>query len=181
MKTFTAPTYSMLSGRDIAEAAVYRRIDGKSGQVWLIAKQPNEADGVYVHNPKAKNSDGFGGATLEFKLEDGSIYRAKGPWKTGPDGLFVDTGYDIREKHATVVVIGRARSYDYSRDKYYGQCVIGDVLYEETEPVIGKFDRVKDIAATLGPGKYAYWMETHGMTSNGFVEISDPPSPEQAA
>ncbi len=171
MKTFTAPTYSIMSGIGVAEAATYKRFDGKSGSVWLVAKQPNEADGVYVHNPKDKNSDGFGGATLEFRLDDGSIYAAKGPWKTGPEELFTDTGYDIRDKHATVVVIGRARSHDYSRDKYYGQCIINDVLYQETEPVLGKFDRVKDIAATLGPGKYAYWMQTHGMTSSGFVEI----------
>lgn len=166
LNTFVAPRDSMFSGQEDAVSRTYRRIDGKRG-VWLVAIQENEGDQVYFHNPKDLHSDGFGGATLKFILKDGTTYEARGPWKTGPEGLYSDTGYDCREKHFTRVVIGKGRSYDYSLDKYDGQCVIADVVYYEDAPVLGKFDRIADIVATLPPGAYFFWMETHGMTSSG--------------
>lgn len=167
--SFTSPPYSMICGSGDAEKRRYRRIDGKRG-VWLVAVQENEGDNVYFHNPRDKHSEGFAGRTLEFSLEDGTIYQAKGPWKSNADDLFLDTGYDAREKFFSVVVIGRGREMDYSKDRYYGQTVITDVVYQDAEPKLGKFDRVQDIIDTLPPGNYAFWMQTSGMTASGFKE-----------
>jgi len=126
---------------------------------------------VYFHNPKDTHSDGFGGASLNFTLEDGTIYAAKGPWKT-LDRLLADTGIDLRDKFLTRCVVGTERDYDHSKDKYYGQAVIRGVVHMEETPVLGKFERYKDVIAALPPGKYAYWVEMNGMTSSGYEDTS---------
>lgn len=167
---FTAPTYRMTCGASEAEELRYRKAECSRG-VWLISTQENAADNVYFHNPKDKSSDGFGGATLKFTLEDGSIYAAKGPWKTF-ERLLSDTGIDLRDKFLTRVVVGTKIEFDYSRNKYYGQCVIRGVVYIEDAPVLGKFDRYRDVISALPPGKYAYWYQTNGMTSSGYEDTA---------
>ena len=75
---------SMISGQGDAQSHVYRLLHGKSGRRWLVAVQPNEADNIYVEG--RAGSDGFGGATLKFELENGETVALTGPWKTGADG-----------------------------------------------------------------------------------------------
>ena len=53
-----------------AEKRRYKKVIGKSGRVWLYAIQDNPADNIYVSG--GENSDGFGGRTLSFTLEDGT-------------------------------------------------------------------------------------------------------------
>lgn len=128
----------MKCGQSEAQERIYKKIDDSSGRVWLIAKQPNEADNIYYHDPRDKGSQGFSGSTLAFRLEDGSVYEAKGPWHSNSDSLYKATGYDIRDKSAAQVAIG----LEYRS----GFMTIGKVIYLDEVPVIGKFDRDKDIA-----------------------------------
>lgn len=47
----------------------------------------------------------MGGATLPFKLEDGSVDMVKGPWCSNTRALFSDTGIDLRDQHFIKYVI----------------------------------------------------------------------------
>lgn len=129
-----------ISSSDEAQKRRYRQHVGKSGKRWLVAIQPNEGDNVYVEG--GPNSDGFGGRTLQFTLEDDSVVSLKGPWLSGPDGLFKDTGYDIRDKHLTrgVVSLDRVMNDFYKPYWYVG------VLHYDSELVLGPMSRVRDIA-----------------------------------
>jgi len=90
-----------------AEQRRYKKIIGKDGHIYLYAIQDNPADNIYVSG--GKNSDGFGGRTLSFTLEDGTVEELRGPWHTNSDDLFVHTGIDLRAKYLTFVVIGKGR------------------------------------------------------------------------
>lgn len=155
-------SYEMLCGQYEAQERAYEKLECQRG-VWLIAQQPNSADNVYFDNPRDTTSDGFGGATLSFKLTDGSVYKAKGPWHSNSESLLRDTGRDLRDTHLTFVVIGKDRRYDRPN------AVITDVVYKDEIPTLGRFDRYKEIIAGLPKGRYAYYTKTSGGSSHGFV------------
>lgn len=165
----------MISGMHELEIRRYKKIECARG-VWFVALQPNEADNVYFHNPKDKNSDGFGGATLAFELEDGSSYQAKGPWKGNAGNLFKDTGYDCRNKSQTFVVIGRTERHDKSIKGPYGWAarVITDLVHRDPDGgAIGHFDRYKQILADLPDGDYSYYQESTGGSSGGRQTVDE--------
>ena len=168
---FKIPGYSMFSGRDDAAQRIYRRIDCKRG-VYLVACEEACADHIYFHDPKDLKSDGFGGATLEFKLEDGSIYSAKGPWKCSANYLLADAGVDLTDKYTTFLVIGRGMRVEPSKS-WQSDIWITDVVYQDEKQVIGRFDRQKEVLGTLQVGKYQYFMETNGGTMRGPIESFD--------
>lgn len=162
------------SGAADAEARKYKRLDCARG-VWLVAQQPNEGDNVYFHNPRDKNSDGFGGGTLHFPLIDGGVYEAKGPWKSNAGDLFKDTGYDAREKHLSFVVIGRAVEFRKNpRSSWGSNRVISDIVYRDPAGgLIGNFYRFKQILVSLPNGQYHFYSETPGGSHAGREDVDD--------
>jgi hypothetical protein len=160
---FITDAYSMFSGQEDAQCRRYRKIEDKMGHVWLVALQEAAAENVYVHDPKATNSQGFGGATLSFTLEDGSIYHAKGPWHSNADSLFSATGIDVRNTHRTFVVLAKER--DTTTDGSY-RTILRGVLYKDKEPVLGSFHRYKELIKQFPEAKF-YYSQSHGGSSCG--------------
>jgi len=129
----------MTCGQSEAQERTYKLITGKTGRRWLVAIQPNEADNVYCEG--GPNSDGFGGATLTFKLDDGTTIALAGPWHSNADSLFDDTGYDCRDKYTSLGIIGLGRESDWNKGDLYKE-----VLHYDKKPVIGNFDRIEKLA-----------------------------------
>lgn len=133
-----------VSGFSEARSKIFKKIKVKnSDKTYLVAVQPNEADNIYVGYPYDTKSQGFGGAWIEFKIEDGLTIKLQGPWHTNADDLFKETGYDIRDKYLTFVVISKdSKLIDYND-------VMIDVLYIDDKPQIGHFYRGREIAEKL--------------------------------
>ncbi len=157
---YATARYAMICGSAEAEKRVYRKVECKRG-VWLVAIQPNAAENVYFHNPLDTKSEGFGGRTLSFPLEDGTVYEAKGPWHGNADSLFNDTGVDVRDTHYTFVVLAMAR------DGY--PTILRDVVYKDAAPVLGAFDRYKELCKQY-PQALQYYSESSGGSSCGPTE-----------
>lgn len=136
---FVVQRQPMVCGSAEAEKRRYHKHVGKSGKIWLVADQPNAAANIYVEG--GPNSDGFAGRTLTFPLVDGGEVSLRGPWHTNSDGLFADTGVDVRDKHYTYVVISRRRE---SGEHY--ESIMVDVLYRDDEPQLGSFHRGDELA-----------------------------------
>jgi 3',5'-cyclic AMP phosphodiesterase CpdA len=164
---FEVKPMAMISGSHEAEIRTYRKYECKRG-VWLAALQGAPADNLYFHDPRDKNSDGFGGRTLRFPLEDGSVYEAKGPWKGNADSMFRDTGVDLRDQYSSFVVIGKGVRFEKGR--YESIRVITDVVYMDDGFQIGPFQREEAIVKTLPVGKYQYYRETRGGSIAGSIE-----------
>jgi len=130
---------AMRSASGDAEALKYKLLRGKSGERWLVAIQPAEADNIYVEGNRG--SDGFGGRTIRFPLENGEVVALQGPWKTGADGLLKDTGYDATDKYSSLGIIALECERDWKQGDLYK-----NVLYKDDDWVIGTFDRIKDMA-----------------------------------
>lgn len=151
----------IICGQAEASSKVYRKVEGKR-DTWYIPLNDWPTEGIQIdtHNPK---SDGYGGATLSFTLEDGTIDKVKGPWHSNSDSLFEDTGIDIRNTHRSRVVLFLSRGRDL--DTY------NDVVYFEESPVIGAFDRYEEVCAKFqeeNPGVQFYYLSiTHGGSSSG--------------
>ena len=114
---------------------------GASGRRWLVAIQPNEGDNIYSESLNPESSDGFGGRTIEFKLENGDTISLKGPWFSNSDSLYEDTGYDCRNKHSTYGIIAEERKTD---DK--GNDLYGNILHRDAGWTLGNFERIKELA-----------------------------------
>lgn len=142
----------MTCGQSEAASRKYKKIQGKS-RYWYVAIQENEADNIYVTpdvretKPGYKGFQGFGGATIPFELEDGTIDQVMGPWHSNSTALFLDTGYDIRDKHLTFGVI--ARDCGQNPKNPYGQGIMIDVIWMDEKPTVGKFERVSEIAQDI--------------------------------
>lgn len=124
---------------------VYKRVAAKTGSEWLIPVNiPNAADYVhFVPTPEdQKSSQGYGGSTLTFKLEDGGELRVRGPWHGNAGSLFSDTGVDVRDLHYTRCAIGRSASK--------GQWMTADeLLYIDGAAVLGQFERGETLARQI--------------------------------
>lgn len=155
----------MVSGQGEAQSRKYFKHIGKDGRIWLVADQENAAANVYVEG--GPGSDGFGGATLTFPLVDGTEIKLKGPWHVNSNGLFDATGVDVRDKHYTFVVVSRRRE---SGERY--ETIMADVLYKDTEPTLGTFDRGKEIArgllSSLSLNSVVLYSASEGGSSCGF-------------
>lgn len=82
----------------------FRKYIGRSGKTWLVglchldgslydelrAEMLNE---IYVSS-NGKDM-GYGGDTLQFQLEDGSVISLKGPWHSNPNAFTRDTGIEL--------------------------------------------------------------------------------------
>jgi len=161
----------MICSSHEAEKRRYRKIVGKYGHIYLYAIQPNPADNIYVSGSSDDISKGFGGRTLSFTLEDGTIEKLNAPWHTNSGDLFNHTGIDLRGKHLTFVVVSKERKTIQTERGYTTKMV--DVLYEDDTPIIGKFERgeiiAQKIADELQQAVYCY-IESQGGSSNGLRE-----------
>jgi len=139
--------YRMFSGVEEAAKIVYHRQTDRKGRVWLWpVNSVSPAEQIHVHDPKDTHSDGYGGSTLTFALEDGTEYKAKGPWHSNSYSLFAATGVDLRDTNWTYGCVAKKRvvlshkNGNAPHDQYEG------VLYADKEPVLGVFDRLQKIA-----------------------------------
>jgi len=138
---------------------MYKKYEGKDNTTWYIKIDDlNLADHIYVdtHDPK---SQGFGGSTLKFELEDGNIDEVKGPWHSNSKALLDRTRINIVDLHYTKVVLTKVRNEIYAQ-KYNG------LIYEEKEFVLGPFyrgDRIAhEYADTTGETVYCITISNGG-------------------
>ena len=160
----------MICSSHEAEKRKYKKVVGKYGHIYLYAIQPNPADNIYVSG--GSNSDGFGGRTLSFILEDGTIEELRGPWHTNSDDLFNHTGVDLRAKHLTFVVISKERKCISSEKLGYNTKMV-NVLYQDKKPIVGEFGRGKKLAQVIADklqqAVYCY-SQSQGGSSNSLIE-----------
>jgi hypothetical protein len=159
-----------------AQSRKYRKVTGKSGRNWYIAID-SPAGNVYVspkseeNTPGYKGFKGFGGRTLQFELEDGTVDHIQGPWHSNSDSLFEDTGVDVRDQHVTFGVI--SRDFKSDPDDPWGDGIMVDVLYIDEEPNKGSFDRIDKLAEEYAEreGKQImYYRESKGGSCRGPVK-----------
>ena len=99
----------MIDSRQEVESHLYRKVVGKK-HTWYVPATEYAAEGVHL-----AAGDGYGGAVVKFRLLDGSVDQVKGPWRMRhADPLFEDTGWDVREKYWTWVVINNRLHDDRS-------------------------------------------------------------------
>jgi len=156
----------MISGIGEQAERIYKKIKGKRGN-WYIALQENAADNIYHGYSDGTYSEGFGGRTLTFKLEDGTEDKVQGPWHSNDDSLFSDTGYDIRDKHLTRGIISKGKEGNFYKEVYK------DVVYYDEKPVLGEFDRIPKMAQKLANElncELYYSVKTSGGGSSFFVK-----------
>lgn len=155
----------MKCGQHEAIQPVYKKFTGKTGRTWLVPVGKFAGDNIHVSGDK--NSQGYAGTTLKFNLEDGSTLELQGPWHGNPSDLFKDTGYDIRNKHATKVIIADTVEYEQGEWKP----ILSGILYEDEDFQESVFNRGTDLAKTfankLNKPVY-YYVETGGGSHAGW-------------
>lgn len=167
LSRFEIHRHPMICGQAVAQEGSYKMAVDTNGCVWLYdlsAKSP--AGAIYFDNPNDDKSDGFGGATLTFKVGKCGKYTAKGPWHANPDSMYNATGIDLRDKSLTFVVVARKRIYEGYN------AVLEDILYIDKEPTLGNFSRYEGIAQKFADdeGKPVFYhSESSGGSSNGPV------------
>lgn len=141
---------------------------------WLVATNvENQANYVYCRARGNERSDGYGGATFNFALEDGSKFQLQGPWHSNSSDLFKDTGYDVRQKHYTFCVIGT--NTEYSNNNYSRQRIVS-IIHKDKQPTLGHFYRgdilAGEIANMLGQQVYIF-SESEGGSHSGTINPGD--------
>lgn len=165
---YTIKHEQMVCASAQVEERRWKCIPGKTGN-WLVPINEKEpAAHVHFHDPTDAHSDGYAGRTLQFVLEDGTSYSAKGPWHSNADALFKDTGIDLRDQRLSFVVLSKGIG---SNQKY--QTVMEDVVYIDTEPMLGRFDRWKELVPKYPEANYMY-SQTSGGSVSGFIEGRTP-------
>jgi hypothetical protein len=163
MKNYKIENQPMISASHEAEIRKFHKYTGKTW-TWYVADQPNAADNIYCWRPGP--SEGFGGRVISFTLINGEIDGVAGPWHSNSNGLFLDTGIDIRNKHLTFGVIGQ----EYNN----GQII--NVIHQDEDWVIGTFVRIHDLAKQLAKERSEilyYYQVTAGGSSRGRVLPND--------
>jgi len=166
-------------GMDEVNRRVFKKVETKT-KIWYIPIQDNAADDLHVliknENPNS-GFKGYGGATLSFALEDGTVDMVKGPWHSNSDSLLADTGIDLKNKTLTIGAIGKDRIFEDRRT------FLEDILHEDTDWVLGSFNRIKDMAQKFADDlgiKVWYYSQSTGGSSTCWldptgIEIPFPP------
>lgn len=160
---------------------VYRKLQGNDKRVWYIPIATNVADwfkgvgdSIHVTDPEPVGGmRGYGGSTLEFPLEDGTVDEVKGPWHTNSEAFFSATGLNISDLHYTCVTIGTERGEGLME-------VGGEIIYQDPGWVLGPFMRGERIAHQLADvhNRRLYVVrESQVGGSAGFVEPNTTPHP----
>ena len=132
----------------------------------------NIADNIhYDDNPSNLPTDnykgykgfrGYGGREIPFKLEDGTIKIIKGPWHTNSETLYNDIKLDIRNKHLTIGCLFLDRCKSILNN-------FTNVIYVDEEPVIGDYDRIKNMAIEYSK-KYKQTIYYYMKSATGGIE-----------
>lgn len=160
--------YEMRSAHSYVTDAIWKKHIGKSGKIWLTLAN-GSADMMLVEG--GPNSRGFGGATLQCKLEDGTIQELTGPWSSNTESLFADTGIDLRNKIITWGVIGRWRDFPRTT-RIDHRNIIGGLIEFDSEPTAGIFERIETRARELAYQRdeiLFYYSQSFGGSSCGSV------------
>jgi hypothetical protein len=123
----------------------------KGKRMWLVAKQDNSADNIYVAS--FGQSHGFGGRKLEFNICDGNSVLLQGPWLCTAESLKSDIGIDFTNKYKTFGVISRG----------YEDGIMKDVVYQDEDWTIGSKNRIKSMAFRMSrefEGELHYYQQT---------------------
>jgi hypothetical protein len=74
----------------------HRKIEGRSGEDWYVdVDELNAASHLHQTDKKPKGPGsfrGYGGSTLKFEMEDGTVKEVVGPWHSNSTAFFKDTG-----------------------------------------------------------------------------------------
>ena len=173
-EAFTSWPLHIKSGQGEAAKHKYHGIEISENNWWLYGDIENPADHIYHGNANPNTtSDGFGGAALPFELVDGRTITLYGPFKVAECYLCGATGIDLSDKHKTRGVIASEKpTYDPHGGGYFGTRTFTSLVHLDTDWVIGKFDRIKELAQKLadehGEPMWSY-VETQG-GSNSFCK-----------
>jgi hypothetical protein len=143
--------YQMFSGIGDAEDSCrkYFLYIEEGGRRWVVsATDENCAEYIYVDG--GKGSQGFGGARLRFQLAPCGYVEFEGPWHSNSDSFFKATGIDVRDKYRTWGIVARRRTF--VKNENMGSTmpyILEDILHFDPMPVLGRFNRVRDIAQEL--------------------------------
>jgi hypothetical protein len=159
----------------MAQAVVYWKVTGKSGNTWYIPKTSTPATSLHVdtHNP---HSEGYAGSFLSFEMEDGTVDKVKGPWHSNSDALYDDTGVDVRNTYPTRVILARNRVFGDGGLRATFQ----DVFYLEETPILGRYNRYLSVIDRFFQGNpewngmVFYYMDSNGGSSSGGMERNSP-------
>lgn len=153
-----------ISGFEQVEKREFNIIIGRGGSINLYAECANPGD--YIYYEGGPGSQGFGGATLEFKLTKGrGTISLVGPWHSNSSALFTETGLDLRAKHLTFGVISREHTSYYPKE-------MKDLVYFDEEPTVGEYDRIRKLAEAMSNERgevLYYWMRSASGGSSGSV------------
>lgn len=162
---WTSKNYSMFSASGEIMERIWRKVECKNGDIWVYPpNDPEPGAHCWIFNPSDKNSEGCGGRIIPFKLEDGTIIEAKGPWNSNSDSMFKATGIDLRNHYLTFVVLGKTRSFGKNLET-----IIEDVIYQDKKPTLGSYDRYKELIKQYPEAKQ-YYMESHGGSCSGPIK-----------
>lgn len=135
----------------------------EDGCTWMYpACCANPADHLHVETQNDKR--GYGGRTLDFTLVDGSVCALRGPWHSSPDCAPDSVRQAIEHTHATCGAIGK-RIVDG---------VVLDLMYHDTSPVVGEYDRIEKLAFELAhrdQTNYVYYVATCGGAHGGSTSL----------
>lgn len=142
--------------------APYKMVMDKSGRrAWFYRDVKFAAGNIYADG--GPGSEGMGGRTCRFELEDGTHYDSIGPWMGNANDLFNQTGVDLRNRHASRLIL--ARRVEYPKNEYFVRPDMLDVVHFEEDFIEGTFDRAnilaQEIANKMGE-KLHYFIETSG-------------------
>lgn len=162
MERYKVEHQPMRFGKDEVKKRVFKKVETHS-KVWYIPIQDNAADDIHVcikNENKIGGFRGYGGATLQFLMEDGTVDDVNGPWHSNSDSLYRDTGIDLRDKTATFGVIGKGKTYEGN------YTYIEDVVHKDDDWTLGSFYRIENLAQTfadnIGQRTYFYSQSTGG-------------------
>lgn len=158
---YTPPPYSQFSASHKAQQQIYQKVQSKTGRTtWYVPTDTDRYDWsiqVDAHDP---DSQGYAGRTLEFRLDNGTTTKVKGPWQSNADALFSVTGIDLRDKFWSLVVLSKAI------ENINGIRTFIDVVYKDDKPVQGSFFRYRELIKKHPEAKY-YYSATRGGASSG--------------
>lgn len=168
-----AKTYQQVSADPSSQkSAPYRKVMGKSGKAWFYVPGPFAATAIYVDG--GKGSQGMGGRTITFKLEDGSTFDSIGPWMTTAENMLKDTGVDVTSQYASRMVI--SRKVEYPKNSYAFMPDMIDVVYYEEQFVEGPSDRADELAQKIvnetGEALHVF-IETSGGASHKVLKVKE--------
>jgi len=131
--------------KDPCSVTAFRKYDLDEGGIYLAGINDEGeicAEALYSRSDPemVKYSDGFGGRTLTFNLEDGSEIEVQGPWHSNADSFFYSTGIDLRDKHWTAVLLTGEDIWNK------GELPEEEILYKEDSPRLGTYHRGLRIA-----------------------------------